>query len=369
MKKNEQHTPINKGQFTFEPLERIDSFEAKRGFGVEEEYKQNRINWSQLALSNTVSKYPMHVDIELASICNLKCPMCYTITDGFKEKVNAKLMDFDLFKNIIDDCAKGGVYSVRLSYRGESFLHKKILDCVYYAKKNGIKEVSTLTNGLKLNEELFTELMFAGLDWLTISIDGLNEVYEKIRYPAKFPRALEKIKNYSKIKKENNQVKPVITIQSILPVIEDDPGAFYDMFKNISDKVTCNPLIDFHDDLSTMPKIENFHCPQLYQRLVIGADGLCMMCANDEDGQIIVGDFKKQSISEIWHSHELNRIRKLHSENKYREVSPCNQCYLPLETKETNIQVDNREVTAQKYTSGKSKVKDLNTQNKRKIEV
>jgi radical SAM protein with 4Fe4S-binding SPASM domain len=369
MKKNQQYTPINKGQFSFEPLERIESFEANRGCGVEEDYKQNRSDWVKFALDKTVSKYPMHVDIELASICNLKCPMCYTITDSFKEKVNAKLMNFEMFKKIVDECAEGGVYSIRLSYRGESFLHKKILDCVYYAKMKGIKEVSTLTNGLRLNEELFTELMFAGLDWLTISIDGLNEVYEKVRYPAKFPKALSKIQNYSEIKKENEFVKPVITIQSILPAIEDNPNAFYDTFKDISDKVTCNPLIDFHDDLSTMPKIENFHCPQLYQRLVIGADGLCMMCANDEDGQVIIGDFKNQTVHEIWHSHELNRVRKLHSENKFRDVSPCNQCYLPLETKEASIQIDNRNVIAQKYASGVSKVKDLKNQTKREIEI
>ena len=150
--------PINKGQFTLETPEREAMFEKNRGSGVEQDYAENRKLWSEYAKKQHVSDYPLHVDIELASICNLRCPMCYTITEEFKQKVNAKLMDFELFTKVVDECAAGGVYSIRLSFRGESFLHKRIVDCVKYAKEKGIKEVSTLTNGLKLDEDMFRDL-------------------------------------------------------------------------------------------------------------------------------------------------------------------------------------------------------------------
>jgi len=177
--------------------------------------------------------------------------MCYTISDQFKQRVNVTLMDFDLFTRVIDEIG-GKVYSIRLSLRGESFLHQRIVDCVRYAKAAGIQEVSTLTNGLRLDAELFVAMMEAGLDWLTISFDGLGDVYEKIRHPAKFEEAVKKIRSYHALREKAGRQKPAIKVQSILPAIERDPGAFYDLFAPITDMVSANPLIDFLGDRSTL---------------------------------------------------------------------------------------------------------------------
>lgn len=362
---NKAYIPINKGQFTLETPERSAEFERKRGFGVEEAYRENRRQWTEYPQKQYVSNFPVHVDVELASVCNLQCPMCYTITPEFKEKVNTKLMDYNLFTNIVDQCAEGGAFSIRLSFRGETFLHKRIVDCVRYAKQKGIKEVSTLTNGLRLDEAMFKELMELGIDWITISFDGLGEVYEKIRRPAKYERAVEKIANYARIKKEAGRVKPVIKVQSILPAIQADPNAFYDVFSPITDMVSANPLIDFHQDVSMLPKVENFVCPQIYQRLVIGADGLCMMCMNDTENTIVVGNANNQRLRDIWHGPEMTRIREIHSRHKgCAELHPCTQCYLPLETYPDEVRVGKRSVIADKYVSGVQKVLELNTPEK-----
>lgn len=360
--RHKPYIPINKGQFSLEPPERVAGFEAMRGYGVEEAYKENRRLWTEYARNQTVSAYPLHVDIELASVCNLQCPMCYTISPEFKQKINAKLMEFELYTKLVDECAAGGVYSIRLSYRGESFLHKRIVDCVRYAKQKGIKEVSTLTNGLRLDAEMFSQMMEAGIDWITISFDGLGDTYEQIRRPAKYAAAVEKIADYARIKKAAGRVKPVIKIQSILPAIEQDPQAFYDVFAPISDMVSANPLIDFMQSKRDMPKMENFSCPQIYQRLVVGADGLCMMCANDEEGRIIVGDANLRTIHDIWHGAEMTRIRDIHRRCAgAAELDACAECYLPLKTYEAEITVGARTVSADKYVSGLQKVVELKT--------
>jgi radical SAM protein with 4Fe4S-binding SPASM domain len=361
------NTPINKGQFTLEPPEREKEFERKRGSGSEAEYAENRRQWYEYPKQQFVSDYPAHVDIEMASVCNLRCPMCYTITDEFKQKVNAKLMDYELFKKIVDECAEGKVYSIRLSFRGETFLHKNVVDAVRYAKQQGIKEVSSLTNGLRLDEEMFKEVMEAGMDWITISFDGLGDTYEKIRHPAKYERAVEKIANYAKIKREAGRVKPVIKVQSILPAIEKDTDAFYKVFAPITDMVSANPLIDFHQDISKLPKIQDFVCPQIYQRLVIGADGLAMMCMNDTENKIVIGDSNKETIHEIWHGKEMTRIREIHKNHQgCAKLGPCTQCNLPLEVFSEAVKVGERTVIAEKYVQGVQKVNELQTPEKYK---
>ena len=359
------YIPINKGQFTLETPEREELFDKNRGFDDPEGYKEYRRQWYENPKEFKQNDYPLHVDIELASICNLKCPMCYTVTQEFKTKVNTKLMHWDLYTKIIDEIGPAGVYSIRLSLRGESFLHKRIIDAVKYAKDKGIKEVSTLTNGVKLDEEMFKKIMEAGIDWITISADGIGEVYEKIRQPAKFDRLLEKLKNFQSIKREANRLKPVIKIQSVLPAIENNVDAFYSAFAPISDLVSSNPLIDFHESKADLPKINNFVCPQIFQRLVVGADGLVMMCANDEVGSHPVGDANNESIKSIWLGDKMNEVRKLHRAHKaIHSIEACQNCYLPLKTFEEEVKVDGRSVIAAKYQGGKEKVKDLHTPEK-----
>ena len=186
--------PINKGNYSLDTEDRDKEFFKNLSLDWEKEYRVYRSKWSEYAKKQFVDKYPLLVDLELASICNLKCPMCYTISDSFKKLVNTKRMEWDLFKKIIDEIAFK-VPAIRLSLRGEATLNKNFVDCIKYAKDNGIKEVSTLTHGFKLNLPYFEAITKAGIDWITISVDGTDEVYNEIRKPLKFKELLEKIKD------------------------------------------------------------------------------------------------------------------------------------------------------------------------------
>lgn len=337
---SKKNIPINKGNYSsFETKEREEQFDSYKSEGWETEYFQYRLNWSKFPKERIINEYPLLVDIELASVCNLKCPMCYTITDEFKEKVNAKLIDFDLFKKIIDEIG-GKVPALRLSLRGESTLHPKFIECIKYAKDNGIKEVSTLTNGSKLELDYFKKMVDAGMDWITISVDGLDQEYEKIRKPLKFQDTLKKIKDISEYKKEQNLHKPVIKIQSLWPSIKNNPELFYNTFEPITNLIAFNPLIDYLQQDSDIVYIENFSCPQLYQRLVIGADGSVMMCSNDEENSHIIGNVNDETVYEIWHGDKLNEVRNLHmQEDGYKKLEVCKRCYLPraTESKESSV--------------------------------
>ena len=75
------------------------------------------MQWTTNAKEQIVRDYPLLVDIELSSLCNLKCPMCYTITEEFAQNVCTTRMDWDLYTRIIDEIA-GKVPAIRLSLRG-----------------------------------------------------------------------------------------------------------------------------------------------------------------------------------------------------------------------------------------------------------
>jgi len=112
---------------------------------------KNRIQWYTYPTLKRVAKFPPHLDIETTAACNLRCPMCPSRYIGDDEYKNYGRMDFDLFKRIVDEGAENGLYSIRLSWRGEVFTHPKLFDMIHYAKVvKKIPQVSFLTNGLML---------------------------------------------------------------------------------------------------------------------------------------------------------------------------------------------------------------------------
>ena len=331
MKKN---IPINKGNYSMDTEEREVEFERKRGLGWEADYSDYRRNWSEFPLTQFISDYPLLVDVELSSICNLKCPMCYTITEEFGKQVNTKRMDEHLFFKIIEEI-KGRVPALRLSLRGEATLHPKFHEFVRYAKDAGIGEVSTLTHGGKLRKRYAEKLIDSGIDWITISADGVWDTYENIRKPLKFRDLLDNLRYMAEYKSEKNLSKPVIKIQGIWPAIRKNPKEYYDTFKDLSDLVAFNPLIDYlsNDSEDDIEFIEEFTCPQQYQRLVIGADGLVMKCSNDEENQEVVGNINIETIHEVWHGEKLTEIRAQQLENEgFKKSKVCMKCYLPRKT-------------------------------------
>ena len=321
---------INRLHGYMSPLYQTLLFHYGRGRGHLLRYLLNRARWHWGPRFNWVGDFPDHVDLELASICNMKCPMCYTVTDEFKEQVPAKLLDFDLFRRLVDECAKERVFSLRLSFRGEPTLQRNFIECARYAKSKGIPEVSSLSNALRLTPEMFAELVDMQFDWLTISFDGVGETYDRIRKPAKFTEMVEKIREFRRIRDRARSRKPVIRVQTIWPAIEDDPQAFYDLFEPIVDQVCYIPLHDYLHNDSDIEYIENFSCPVPWQRPVIGSDGRALMCINDELGRHIVGDTAKQTLREIWNQEPLRRVRAIQRAHEgYKRLTPCASCNMP----------------------------------------
>lgn len=348
---SERFVPINKGNYSMDTAEREAEFEAKRGFGWEKDYADYRGKWVSWAKNQTISDYPLLVDIELASVCNLRCPMCYTITKEFKHQVNATLMDWDVFTRIIDEIG-GKVPAIRLSLRGEATLHKKFAECIRYAKDRGIKEVSTLTHGGKLTLPFFEEIAAAGLDWITISIDGVGETYEKIRKPIKFDELLDKIKAIKRFKEERGLKRPVIKVQGIWPAIRENPQEYYETLAPHVDLVAFNPLIDYLGNDEEIDYLDNFTCPQQYQRLVIGADGRVMKCSNDEENREVIGDIRQETVHQIWHGEKMQAVRELHKRKRgFMDSEVCRRCYLPRQTTEEVASVDGREFIVRNYTN------------------
>ncbi|MFC1807225.1 radical SAM/SPASM domain-containing protein [Candidatus Omnitrophota bacterium] len=317
------------------------------------------MQWHLYPRFGIVGHFPLHVDIELSTNCNMSCPMCYRRTQKFTDRVKPQLMEEDVFKKIIDEAVVNRLFSIRLSLRGEPLLHPKIFDFIEEAKSRGIPEVSMLSNGLALDNDRFKKLIELGFDWLTLSVDGLDSTYESIRKPAKFEELLKKIKSFSELKKQHRSRKPVLRIQSVWPAIKNDPRRFYETFSPYVDSITSNPMIDFLQQDSDVEYDRDYVCPYLYQRVVIAADGKVLLCSFDDYEYHIIGDVKKETIYNIWHGKPMSEARAWFKEKtkKWWENEPCKHCCYPRKKERAGqANMGKRNIEVQKYVNRKDEI-------------
>lgn len=300
-------------------------FSFLRGAGHLPRFLYNRLVWNYFPKWHIVTDFPVHVDVEITDICNMSCPMCYTVLPEFVQLKHG-FMGFDLYKKIVDECAANGTYSIRLSIRGETLLHPDLVQMIRYAKDKGIAEVAFLTNGLLLTEELAEEIIDAGLDWMTVSWDGLGKTYEQYRAPAKFEDSLDRLKKFQEIKQQKRKKKPVVNVSTVWSAIKSDPEGFYAVFNPIVERVTCNPTLDFDSRLEQDP---DYACPSPWQRFVIYWSGQVMQCINDPFAKDPVGNIRDQTIREIWHSPRFEEVRQamIHGKGeRLKKWQACRQC-------------------------------------------
>lgn len=303
------------------------------------DYWEYRRMWEEYPKQRKVHSFPIHLDIEPTNACDLRCPMCpRTIMFENGELGPIGFFDYDIYCQIVSDGVKHGLKSIKLNYLGEPLLHKRIVDMVRFAKKQGVVEVMFNSNGTQLTEDLGRRLIEAGLDRIIFSFDGADkESYEEIRIGADYDKVVANIKRFVRIRNDMGRRLPVVRISMVLMKSNEHLlQKFIDLWTPIVDLVTysdyVNPQEKFADDEYTvdLDEKEPFCCGQLWQRLFVWQDGCVTPCCADYDKKLKLGDVKQgDKLVDLWHSDKLNEWRQLHMEGRYREIEACRMCGVP----------------------------------------
>lgn len=290
---------------------------------ISDAYTEYRKFWVEFPKRHIVRNFPMHLDIEANNTCNLRCTFCDKLPNIRKDSIG--YMDMELFKKIIDEGVAYQLWGIKLSYRGEPLLHKDIVKMVSYAKSAGILDVYFNTNGMLLNKGIVQQLIDAGLDRISVSIEGTDpEAFEKERVGANFEVILNNIKLLRSIRQENKSAIPKIRVQSVwLQTL--DVQKYREFWASFADEVA---VIDFKDESRRKTGIisDEWSCPQLYQRMTIEWDGSVFGCNNDDKRKLYMGNVMTRSIYDCWHDSRLTQARDAHKAGKSHTVESCDGC-------------------------------------------
>lgn len=286
----------------------------------------DRVKWYVYPKIGIVPRFPTHLDIEISSACQLSCPMCPTGNSTMSMKKKG-VMSYEAFTSIIDEAKKYNVYSIKLSWRGEPKLNKSLWEMVRYAKENGILDVSLLTNGEAMTDEDLDNMISSGLDWISFSIDGMAETYNKIRKPSTFIDITNKLCKLKTKKELAGTLKPLVRVQSIYSAISDNPDEYFDYWNKIVDKVGYIMDQDRASNIRNFPRDNNYVCSSPWQRMVIGYNGRVYPCVSDYLERNCIGDIRQNSLYDIWHGKEIKKFRKLHKNKLAISTHPsCMDC-------------------------------------------
>ncbi|MFQ5713579.1 MAG: radical SAM/SPASM domain-containing protein [Candidatus Scalinduaceae bacterium] len=288
-----------------------------------------RKRWDENPKKLDHGDFPLHLDIEVTSACNLKCPFCATTYSRFKDG----FMSWKTAKRILDEAGEKGLYACKFNFRGEPLLHKELGRFISYAKEKGIIDVFFNTNAVLLTEEKAKMLIDAGVDRITISFEGFEKsLYEKNRVGAKFEEVVANVERLRSLRERHGVSKPKIRVQTVLvPELKNRMDEFIAFWEDRVDQVSYNDMEPSVDTVKKKIKSikSSWICPFPYQRMTVMWDGTITACKNDYFGKLAFGNVKDLSIKETWNSG-LERLRRLHQEGRAHEIEACGECPLRI---------------------------------------
>jgi radical SAM protein with 4Fe4S-binding SPASM domain len=237
---------------------------------------------------------PSWIDISITELCNRRCVFCPRADPEFYPNQNLHF-SIDLAKKmageLIHNDYKGGV--VFCGY-GEPLLHPRIYDLISAFK--GI-HLEIVTNGDKLSPKKIKSLYEAGTSFLCVSMyDG--------------PEQVDKL----------NQMFSEAEVDQERYILRDRWHKEDDSFGL---KLTNRSgVMDFGPDTS---EFKNHPCYYTAYSMAIDWNGDVLLCVQDWNKKVKLGNVANQEIMAIWRSIIMHKIRKKLMCGD-RSSSPCNNC-------------------------------------------
>ncbi len=141
--------------------------------------------------------YPSTIMIELTNHCNLACTTCPR-EYAYGKEMDQGMIGVDQANKIIDECWPY-LDSIGLTGMGETFLYKEIGEIVDYIKSKNRGIIISISTNANLPGFMDRATPLIGkIDTIQISIDGLRDVYERIRKKASFKALDENLRMLAK---------------------------------------------------------------------------------------------------------------------------------------------------------------------------
>jgi hypothetical protein len=257
--------------------------------------------------------FPLHLDVDVTTKCDLGCPMCPTGARAgnlFPGLGQGLALPFGLYARALSECAYHGLPSLRLGMSGEPLLVQGIDRWVSLARDLNVTDVQLVTNGQRLARKTSQRLIGAGLTRLMVSVDaGSPEAYARARPGGDFLRLLRNIEGFLEERERLGSLTPVLRLSFVDTGDGGELDAFLALFGDMADYVAIQsyaPLVPGHalglDGAAERLTPKGGRCAEPWARLAIHANGGLFPCCSDHGRHWPLGFFPAVTLKGAWDS-------------------------------------------------------------------
>jgi len=228
------------------------------------------------------------------------------------------------FQRVVDESLDMGARLFNLAQYGEPLMDQCLEERVEYITKRGA-EVFFFTNGSLMTRERTRKLLDAGLKSIAFSIDGATKkTYEAIRQGLNFDTVYKNVHEF--IKEANGtcsiRIHMVAQAENIheIPLMAGvwcGPGTY----------MTWVPRENRDGKGALMDASSNDPCSQPFRTLIVLTDGRAVLCCQDWEGEMPLGNVFQESVARVWERRLFEKAREKHRSGKKKEIPLCSRCF------------------------------------------
>ncbi|MBL7196736.1 MAG: radical SAM protein [Candidatus Omnitrophica bacterium] len=264
--------------------------------------------------------FPLLVDVEPTNHCNLRCTFCATQI----MKRQKGFMDFNLYKQIVDEIAKNNA-ALKFSRWGEPFLHPKIYEMFAYAKEKDLM-LHITTNGI-----LFDPYKLKNVDSINFSFHGTKkEEHELITGSDFYDLIVDKIETLLRLKN-----RPAVGITTtVLDETKEEIADFINKWITKVEQVSYGYTYYGHLDGERVLQFKKRQiwkgrqrpCNNVLVDLGVDWDGYVVACCADYDRLMVLGSLENSTLKELWTCEKMQAYRKLILSGQMDKIALCRTC-------------------------------------------
>jgi len=273
---------------------------------------------------------------EPTNLCNLKCPLCSTPMNRYK---NTGFTDLITFKKILKNINEilPQIKRFCLWGRGEPFLNKNLEKMIFLLSRLEIYSVVN-TNGLLLNRKRIKKILESGLSEIIFSIDGITQkTYAQYRIGGNLKQVLKNLDMFIQERNRQKAKTKIIWQFLVMRHNEHELERLKSKARNLGVDQLVVKKIGHVDDEKVIKRLKDFlpqnkkfirnhylnilkknqttkKCDWFNKGLTIFWDGEVVSCNYDVYAKTVYGNIAKEKLNSI--------IKK----KKYKINSLCMNC-------------------------------------------
>ncbi len=293
-------------------------------------WNRAKLLWGFLRGRHKLNALPVEHIVETTAKCNLYCPMCprETIPQPKED------MSDGVFNRLVDETARSAEHMMLIGL-GEPLLDAKIVERIRRCADRGVSTLLS-TNGTLLDEAASRRLLDSPLEQITFSFDGATpESFDHYRKGARFDKVRDNFISFARLKKQLGS-----GMQIVVQMVRLDGNASETTeFARFWRKVPGVDQVRVKEDETNLLKPEpvragldlKYPCHYLWRGpLYVKYNGDVYPCCQSYMlGGKTLGRIGESSLSEIWNSPAMQKMRRKHASGRGAEIDICSRCCAP----------------------------------------